>query len=194
MISIFNKVKLLFIGLFSVLQLNGQVADEVINGLRLSSTSKVIQLDWEIVGGNTCFGITIERSEDEITFNKVGFIEGICGGLTNEVYSFTDSIPLINRKNCYRLILGAEGTTSPSCIEFTAFNNGYYLQKGQEQLKFLFEKQYQSSQIRFYSLDGRLIYSDLLSGNELLLDINLFSSGIYFFTLERLQHTKFSIP
>ncbi|MBT5440196.1 MAG: hypothetical protein HOH84_01375 [Flavobacteriaceae bacterium] len=185
------KIKILFIFITCFgLQLKGQTTDSIIDGIRLSVNQETVQLEWEILAGNSCLGMTIERYENH-EYSKIGYIGGICGGTEDEYYWFTDSIPLVNTENCYRLILGGEGVTSAFCVHFTAFNNGFYLQKGQEQLKFLFEKQYQSSRISFYSLNGRLVHSKLLNGDELMLDRNIFRSGIYFFTLEGIEHTKF---
>jgi hypothetical protein len=187
------KIYYFFILIISFgIQLKAQTNDNIVDRIRLNIIQKSVQLEWEFIPGNTCFGITIERFEND-EFNMIGYIGGVCGGSEGDYYQFTDSIPLVNIENCYRLILGVQGTTSAECILFTAYNNGFYLQKEQKQLRFLFEKQYKSSIINFYNLEGKLIYSDLLNGNELLLESSKFKSGIYFFTLENIQHSKFRI-
>ncbi len=64
-------------------------------------------------GGATCNGIRIERSEDQVYFEKVYEIVGVCGSSSTETnYSHTDSNPIRNTTSYYRLDAGLQGQFS----------------------------------------------------------------------------------
>jgi hypothetical protein len=62
-----------------------------------------VKLNWVLEGGNQCSDISVERSTDGITFEKVGQIAGICGLQEETFYSFTDRGPFGSLKAYYRL-------------------------------------------------------------------------------------------
>ncbi|MBK8888479.1 MAG: hypothetical protein IPN46_18895 [Saprospiraceae bacterium] len=71
-----------------------------------------IILNWSIKKGNSCVGIGILRSENDINYTKIGEIQGICGDNESETnYTFIDESP--NHANYYVLELGASGITDP---------------------------------------------------------------------------------
>ena len=81
-----------------------------------------IELDITIAGGNTCNGINILRSSDAINFSSIGGIAGICGSSTEDVYySFTDTDPIRNATNYYRLDLITLGYSIIIDIHFVHF-------------------------------------------------------------------------
>lgn len=64
-------------------------------------------------GGATCNGIRIERSEDQVLFETVHEIVGVCGSSSTETnYSHTDSNPIRNTTSYYRLDAGLQGLFS----------------------------------------------------------------------------------
>jgi hypothetical protein len=69
-----------------------------------------VQLNWYIAQGNLCNGQHIERSEDGLFFTDIGFIDGVCGSLSEAVkYNFIDSMPPANTSLHYRIDLGPFG-------------------------------------------------------------------------------------
>ena len=57
-----------------------------------------------------CNGLGIQRSVNGLNFNTIGFIEGVCGSLTEAVrYTFTDSMPPVSSTVYYRIDLGPYG-------------------------------------------------------------------------------------
>ncbi len=81
-----------------------------------------IDLDITIAGGNTCNGINVLRSADNINFVSIGGIAGVCGSSTEDVfYSFTDPVPLHNTTNYYRLDLISLGFSTVIDIHFVYF-------------------------------------------------------------------------
>ena len=76
----------------------------IFSGNQLNQT---VYLEFTITAGQTCNGINIERSNDSLSFYKIGDIAGSCGSSTEPVsYSYTDSFPLHNTYNFYRLAPG----------------------------------------------------------------------------------------
>ena len=78
-----------------------------------------IELNIVIAGGNTCNGINVLRSTDGIYFSPIGDIAGICGSSTEDVfYSYTDTDPVPNAVNYYKLDLITLGYTSTIHIRY----------------------------------------------------------------------------
>ncbi len=72
-------------------------------------------LTWTIKKGNTCAGTGILRSVDNIQYEVIGEITGICGNAEfAQSYSFIDEFPVKNKINYYILELGFAGKTSPA--------------------------------------------------------------------------------
>lgn len=69
-----------------------------------------VQMSWVIQSGNTCDGIRVFRSLDGINYEQIGSIPGICGSpYASIAYDFTDTSPLLNQLNYYKLELGNLG-------------------------------------------------------------------------------------
>ncbi|MDQ3101525.1 MAG: T9SS type A sorting domain-containing protein [Bacteroidota bacterium] len=89
-----------------------------ISEFNLSETANAVDLEWTMVAGNTCVGITILRSLDSLYFEPVGSIEGICGNIIAPVgYQFTDATAPELSILFYRLELGSAGSSSIQKIE-----------------------------------------------------------------------------
>lgn len=75
-------------------------------------------LDWTMNLGQTCNGIDITRSTDNLNFTPIGNIPGICGSPFDTVrYSFIDESPVLNQINYYRLQLGNLGPSKTLSVE-----------------------------------------------------------------------------
>ncbi|TAH42402.1 MAG: T9SS type A sorting domain-containing protein [Bacteroidetes bacterium] len=87
-----------------------------------------IELNIVIAGGNICNGINVLRSTDGVYFNPIGDIAGICGSSTEDVfYSYTDTNPVPNAVNYYKLDLITLGYTSTINIRYIYFGNNQLL-------------------------------------------------------------------
>ena len=86
-----------------------------------------IHLSWTFISGSQCNGTRIYRSNDGEIFQQIGEIPGICGASETPVtYSFTDSVPMPNTANYYRLELGNQGFSTILSIDYFApAENGY---------------------------------------------------------------------
>ena len=97
-------------------------------GFSALQQNKNIELNIVIAGGNTCNGINILRSTDGINFEPVGDIAGICGSSTEDVfYSYTDTDPVPNVINYYRLDLITLGYSSIINIRYVDVEYGKLL-------------------------------------------------------------------
>ncbi|MBC8266968.1 MAG: T9SS type A sorting domain-containing protein [Flavobacteriales bacterium] len=189
-----KRVSITSVFIFLTHFLYAQSADNLMNEIRLVSTSEFVRLDWEILAGNTCFGIDIERSTDKKNFTQIGHIAGTCGGVDIEPYFFIDSFPVKNVENCYRVILGLQGNSSAKCLEYLEFKNGYHIRINAKQISFIFEDSYAKEDISFFDIAGKKVVSETINGTTFNLDVNSFPTGIYFFKLRDLSDTKFFIP
>ncbi|MGB6037719.1 MAG: T9SS type A sorting domain-containing protein [Cryomorphaceae bacterium] len=83
-----------------------------------TEVSGKVFLDWTMNLGQTCNGIDITRSTDNLNFEPIGNIQGICGSPFDTVsYSFIDESPVLNQINYYRLQLGNLGPSRTISVE-----------------------------------------------------------------------------
>jgi hypothetical protein len=184
------KTKILFLFLLFSQPGRDAFAQLTLESFVATSESGKVILQWTLASGNTCNGIGIQRSEDGITFSEISFIPGICGNISSSVkYSHTDSSPLPNKKNYYRLRLGNQGFSE---IAFTVFydvgEDAYYIFPNplQQSARIIFgEKQKSDVTFRLFDLKGKAIRAmENISGVEFIFERNDLPGGVYFFTLE----------
>jgi hypothetical protein len=113
----------LFLLLFLPIQLSAQT-HYLLSALDALKDNNRVILTWTIKKGNSCIGITIYRSVDNVNFKKIGEIQGACGSTEYaQSYLFIDESPIKNRTNYYSLELGFSGRTEPSlAVQFIDFS------------------------------------------------------------------------
>lgn len=95
------------------------------SGTQLNQT---VYLAFTLSSGQTCNGINIERSNDSINFYKIGDIAGTCGSATTPVsYTYTDTFPIINANNYYRLLPGNNDWSMVIKVYFKAQSESEFL-------------------------------------------------------------------
>ncbi len=159
------------LGKFSVSQYDGRVS-----------------LFWQIVEGSTCNGIQIYRSTDSIDFQRIGYIAGICGSLTEPVnYNFTDELPIENTINYYYLELGTVGTSDIISIDVFPATGGSYVIRPHpivDQATIFFDAVGNDvNALRVYDFGGQEVYRS--DTPNVFFEINTASlpSGLYPFTI-----------
>lgn len=86
-----------------------------------------VNLEWVIQAGNSCFGTFIMRSLDGVDFDTVGIIAGLCGDDDEDIYyEFTDTAPVFNRINYYRLQFGNVTRSSVLPVEVIDLSRQLY--------------------------------------------------------------------
>ena len=101
-----------------------------------------IQLSWTFASGSQCNGTRIFRSNDGEMFQEIGRIPGVCGASETPVtYTLTDSLPLPNTVNYYRLELGNQGFSTTLTIEyFVPGKAGYSIITSESGIEVLVDK------------------------------------------------------
>ena len=157
------------------------------------SEGKVL-LAWTIKSGNVCNGMQILRSKDSISFVMIEDIQGVCGNLSSSVsYTFTDQTPILNTTNYYKINFGGQQESHVLGIEvINVINNSYLLKpnpvSGASDLYFQNDNQNEMV-LKVFDDFGDVIYLDQTYSNKFILDSTSFSSGIYYFSLEK-QKTR----
>lgn len=78
-----------------------------------------IRIDWTILGGSTCDGQEVERSNDGLSFSAVHRIDGLCGDpFIPRSYGWFDPAPPEFSIVFYRVKLGFDGYSSVKSVRF----------------------------------------------------------------------------
>ena len=102
--------------------------ENVISGPTASELNGKVLLTWAIKQGFTCNGIQVLRSTDSVTFTQIGSINGVCGSTLEEVpYEYTDTDPVKNTVNYYRLHLGGVGFSKIVSVDVIDISDNSYL-------------------------------------------------------------------
>lgn len=152
-------------------------------------------LSWVIARGGTCNGILIERSTDNITFEEIGYIPGVCGSASApQPYSHIDENPVANQTNYYRLELGLQGFSETRSIDFQLLTEGLNVvpNPAHNHVKIRFSNHSrQEATLEVFNLSGKLVRELKSSDMEIQVDVSNLESSIY---LLRLLHPGMQKP
>jgi len=176
---------LLFIAFLPLFTL-AQQADEVLSKFFAVQLDETVFMRWTIRAGNTCQDTYIERSADGISYERIGLIGGICGSPDQAVtYEFTDTLPLINRINYYRLELGYYGFSSPRTVEITRYNDqGFLLAPNpfSDFTRLAFENETgDEHRLIITDMQGRVVREIITADEEFIIQSENLASAKYFF-------------
>ncbi len=148
----------------------------------------IIILKFGITGGNTCNGILINHSTDDINYVQVGEIPGICGSQITEVpYTFIHDNPVSGQKNYYKLELGLQGSSTPLIITFyNTGEDGYILfpNPGRDIMQILVTGNGEPVELLFRDVSGKTIGNlNSASGKLISIPTQDWISGIYFISI-----------
>lgn len=143
-----------------------------------------IILKWGIIGGNTCNGIKIHHSIDDINYQKIGEIPGICGSQTTELpYTFIDDSPISGQKNYYKLELGLQGFSTPLVITFyNTVQEGYLLfpNPGIDNFQIIITGNGDPVELQFRNTNGKITGTmNSSSGEVISVPTETWVSGVY---------------
>lgn len=182
-----NITALLFIFLAGNTSLFSQ-AHPILDNFYIVESNGSVVLNWTIKGGSTCNGIQIFRSTDSINFSQVGEIVGVCGGSSApQPYDFTDSSPVKNKVNYYKLQLGQEGFTSVISIEIIEIGkNGNQVRpnpaKDNARIYFA-NNRYLASNLILYDPSGTILLKQNSDLDYFDLDLTGIPGGAYVFAI-----------
>lgn len=149
-----------------------------------------IKLHWVIDSGSTCNGIGVLRSDDSLNFKEIGKIEGVCGSSSSPTrYDFTDSSPISNKNNYYKLRFGYDQYSDVRSIYFKDLDGKEYMIRpnpAKENLTISINNPYNKPRtFRLIDFGGQvLIKYENLTEQDILLERNNLKAGIYTFIIE----------
>lgn len=148
-------------------------------------------LRWTISQGNTCDGITILRSEDQVSYTPIGEINGVCGSTDSaQTYLFTDETPVLNTTNFYKLQFGLTGiTATQSVYVFSAGGYNLYPNPANQQSRLFFPNNGKKVSMLLYNLSGQVVQSIETTDNFFTINTSNLAASIYFFVVHLSQST-----
>ena len=153
-----------------------------------SQLNQTIYLAFSIASGQTCNGIVIERSEDSITFYKIGDIAGSCGSSTAPVnYFYADSFPIRNANNFYRLAPGNSDWSAIIKIYFNATNEGELIIAPNPFISYtnirFRNPLHKITQWEMYNINGTQVAEGNTKEESFIISKNNLNAGLYFLYL-----------
>lgn len=147
-----------------------------------------VYLSWTVSRGSTCNGIDIERSDNNINFNIIGDIPGICGSADfAQSYDWIDRAPQLNATNYYRLELGLNGHSESVSVEVINISNGNYQVRPNPMQQhgriYFLNSAKRAHTLQVYELSGRPVLQMSTLDNYFEPDVNMLQSGLYLFTI-----------
>ncbi len=146
--------------------------------------NETVYLQWTIKEGQTCNDIYIERSANNINFERIGLISGVCGSSDADViYSYTDSIPIPNQINYYRLEIGTQGFTTVLSINTHVTGQKPFRILGnpvKAKLKIIFDSEGLKT-LNIFDISGDKVMRKKFSGKGISIDTRELPSGVYLF-------------
>ena len=182
----FGKL-LITIGLLSLSLCVSSQPDATLGSFTAVEVNGQVLLNWEIAAGSTCNGISIQRSADSTHFSEIGSISGVCGSVSTAViYNYTDTEPIVNHINFYRLELGNNVSKLISVKVNAIGADGYQLQPNpvSENALLLFRNLEKSRYaLTVYSVDGRLALTSATTSESFPIAGSSLAAGMYVFSV-----------
>jgi hypothetical protein len=145
-----------------------------------------VYLQWTILSGNTCNGMLIFRSADNIHFNQIDEIFGVCGSEDSaQTFQYTDEQPEINKTNFYKIQFGFSGNTISQSV-FVLAQGGVTLlpNPASSSAQLYFDNsQGQLTTFALYDISGRMLQSMETKNNQVEIDLQGIPAGLYGYLL-----------
>lgn len=152
-----------------------------------------IALRWVIKGGQQCQGVKVYRAEDDLIFNQITHVEGICGSATeDETYTHFDNSPSSNTYNFYRLEMGFQGFTDTISVFFEDFGIKEHLVQtsGNGSYRILYSNDNNKEAIlRVFDLSGKELIQETSTTSDVSFDATGLRAGIYVFRISGVSET-----
>lgn len=189
MVKLYQYISILFVLL--AVNLTAQKEDPghpILDDFKVFEISGKVFIDVTISSGNTCNGITVWRSADSLSFDKVGEVVGICGNSNSPIsYNFTDANPIKNIKSYYKVELGGAGfTNTVSIIIIDTKDFGFQIRPNpaNEKATIYYENfSNEEFELILYNLSGSKILVKKSNTNAFNIDTFNLKKGLYFFSI-----------
>jgi hypothetical protein len=146
-----------------------------------------VYLSWTISRGSSCNGIDIERSDNNVHFNVIGDIPGVCGSADfAQSFDWIDRSPLPNTTNYYRLELGLNGHSESVSIEVISLNGKYQVRsnpmRDNGQIYFVNSGRREHT-LQVYDISGKPVMQMNTLDNFFEPELSRLQTGLYLFTI-----------
>jgi hypothetical protein len=190
-----NRFFITILGILAILSNSNAQETIILDGFVGVPQSQQIQLRWVISAGQTCNGIFIVRSSDNLYWVNIGDIPGVCGSSSTPVpYNFIDTSPIGNSINFYRLELGGQGYSPVVSVPFYDFSSkGYVLIPNpvhETAMLYFGTSTTETFDIAFFDASGKLVKQLSGVGGSCKVDASQLMPAIYFFVIERKGKSK----
>lgn len=186
--------QLLVLTFFLQFGFRGAAQHAILKSFNAYQQTNGVLLRWVIKGGNQCNGTRVLRAADDLVFEQINLIPGICGDFTeDETYSFFDSIPVSNAYNHYKLELGFQGFTDTITVFFEDFGSKNHLvltDHSSRQYRIIFSNDYSNeARLRVFDRNGKELLSQTTLGSDFTIQPLGWKSGIYLFRISGVSET-----
>lgn len=166
----------------------GQSPHPILNSLEAYKQPNGVLVRWVIAGGGQCQGTKIFRSLDDLNFEQIGHIDGICGSTdAEETYTFFDTVPHPNTYNHYKLEMGFQGFSTSVTVFFEDFgNNDYSLfsDHATGSFRILYSNDLKNEAVlEVYDRFGNAVYGDVSTSSDIQFQTTGWRSGLYIFRI-----------
>lgn len=172
-----------------------------------------VQVTWATASEINSKNFIIERSADGVSFDEAGMVQAKGKSSSASKYNFTDSKPLANHVNYYRLkLVDMDGTFSYSSVKSVDMNTSVdkkseivtalFPVPANDRLTAMLSENYMNSALSYsiYDLSGKQIGSSQVldtdgSSKEVSIDLSVLGTGFYFLEITNqsgdIQRVKF---
>lgn len=175
--------------LWGLMALQGQSQPvAILESFDVFESNGKVYLRWVIIAGSTCDGIKVFRSADNLNFERIGEIPGVCGSPSTPMpYEFTDESPVTNSVNYYRLELGNNGYSETVSVELVSLNaDGFQVRPNPSHgnTKIFFSNPGNAIHtLGLFNLSGTMISRQSTRTDFFDLNTAWFPAGLYLFTI-----------
>jgi len=167
-----------------------------VSNFTLFRNGKNVILHWTLDSGATCNGTAILHAIDTTNYTEIGDIPGICGSSTTPTsYTFTDTNPILNQVNYYKLRFGFSQLSEARSILVEYIEQGTVFIQNDRAAGLLTFKFNNDAREEFaftlYDNTGRALFQkEKVIESEIEVRSNEFEAGVYFYNLNNSHNRK----
>ena len=162
----------------------------VLNAFTATRQISTVLLNWSTVQEVNAASYVVERSADGINFTAIGNIPAAGSGnnAVKEYYTLTDSTPVLNGINYYRIrMVDKSGNITYSVIRSVSFNitNSVIISPNpaKGKLNVTIAGNTQVVQLHLINALGQIVQKNSMAGQYQQLDISRLAAGVYFLNI-----------
>ena len=154
-----------------------------------------LSLSFTVKRGITCTGAEVQRSLDDIQYETIITIEGVCGSDSSEQsYFVLDPTAAKNQYNYYRIHMGQLGFSQSIKLWFVDYGNAFAVISNPDGSATVYFSNPDHHNLMFslFNLQGQILQTIQTNGDAINLSRELFPSLVYFFRVANEHQALFS--